>query len=109
MVLRISRDGDDRWIFSGLKFSIPGFFWVGKFRRYFFVCAWCDLSRDFFGIQNNLKILGSADCVVRVVSCIPFWKILRHGNSAGDFLWGLIFGPGIFLGFVGSHSECFGF
>ena len=30
-VLGISSDGDDRRIFLGLKFSIPGFFWVGKF------------------------------------------------------------------------------
>ena len=35
--------------FLGLKFSIPVFFLVGKF-------GWLDLSRDFFGIQNNLKI-----------------------------------------------------
>ena len=35
--------------FLGLKFSIPVFFFVGKF-------GWLDLSRDFFGIQNNLKI-----------------------------------------------------
>ena len=27
-VLRISSDGDDRRMFLGLKFSIPGFFWV---------------------------------------------------------------------------------
>jgi len=44
--------------FLGLKFSIPGFFWVGKFGKYFF--GWLDLSRDFLGIQNNLKIHGSA-------------------------------------------------
>ena len=30
-VLGISSDGDDRSIFLGLKFSIPGFFWVWKF------------------------------------------------------------------------------
>ena len=41
-----------------LKFSIPGFFWAGKFGKYFF--GWLDLSRDFLGIQNNLKIRGSA-------------------------------------------------
>ena len=35
-VLRISIDGDDRRIFLGLKFSIPGFFWVRKFGKYFF-------------------------------------------------------------------------
>ena len=35
-VLGISSDGDDRRIFWGLKFSIPGFFWVRKFGKYFF-------------------------------------------------------------------------
>ena len=44
--------------FGGLKFSILVFFLGGKFGKYFF--GWLDLSRDFLGIQNNLKILGSA-------------------------------------------------
>ena len=35
-VLGISSDGDDRRIFLGLKFSIPGFFGVRKFGKYFF-------------------------------------------------------------------------
>ena len=35
-VLGISSDGDDRRIFGGLKFSIPAFFWVRKFGKYFF-------------------------------------------------------------------------
>ena len=35
-VLEISSDGDDRRIFLGLKFSIPVFFWVRKFGKYFF-------------------------------------------------------------------------
>jgi len=43
---------------GGMKFSIPGFFWVGKFGKYFL--GWVDLSRDFLGIQNNLKIRGGA-------------------------------------------------
>ena len=30
-VLGISSDGDDQRIFWGLKFLIPGFFWVRKF------------------------------------------------------------------------------
>ena len=30
-VLGISSDGDDRRIFLGVKFLIPGFFWVRKF------------------------------------------------------------------------------
>ena len=44
----------------GLKFSIPRCFWVGKFGKYSF--GWLDLSRDFLGIQNNLKNCDSA-CV----------------------------------------------
>ena len=63
-VLRISSDRDNRRIFlfggGGLKISIPGCFWVGKFGKYFF--GWTDLSRDVLGIQNNLKNCGSA-CV----------------------------------------------
>ena len=35
VVLEISSDGDDRRIFLGLKFLIPGFFWVRKFGKYF--------------------------------------------------------------------------
>ena len=53
-VLRmISSDRDDRRIFWGLKFSISGFFWVGKFYQAFFSLGLLDLSRDFLGIQNN--------------------------------------------------------
>ena len=54
-VLGISSDGDDRRIFLGLKFSIPGLFWVRKFGKIFF--GWVDLSRDFLGV---LKKIGSA-------------------------------------------------
>ena len=50
-VLRISSDGGDRRIFWGLKFFIPGFFWVGKFGKYFF--GWLDLSRDFLGVNSK--------------------------------------------------------
>ena len=46
-VLRISSDRDDRRIFLGLKFLIPGFFWAGTFGKYFF--GWLDLSRDVLG------------------------------------------------------------
>ena len=61
---------------------------------------WLDLSRDFLGIQNNLKICGS----VRIsrprssankvqpnkeqheISFLnAFWKFSRLGNSALDF------------------------
>ncbi len=44
-VLGILSDGDDRRIFWGSKFSIPGVFWVEKFGKYFFYY----LSRDIFG------------------------------------------------------------
>ena len=58
----------DRRILGGLKFSIPGCFWVGKFGKYFFV--WLDLSGDLsrviLGIQNILKIGGSARVVLQI-------------------------------------------
>ena len=37
-------------MFLGLKFSIPGFSWVGKFGKYFF---FGDFSRDFFGYSKQ--------------------------------------------------------
>ena len=59
---------------GGLKFSIPGFFGVGKFGKYFsFLVAWIQVG--FFGgeggggIQINLKIRGSARVVV-LLACI---------------------------------------
>ena len=36
-VLGISSDRDDRRNFWGLKFSIRGLFWVGKFGKFFFL------------------------------------------------------------------------
>ena len=41
--------------FGDLKFSISGFFWVGKFGKYFF--GWLDLSRDFFWVLKILKFV----------------------------------------------------
>ena len=35
----MSRDRDNRRILGGLKFSISGFFWVGKFWQVFFLVA----------------------------------------------------------------------
>ena len=46
-VLRNSSDGDDWKIFLGLKFLIPGYFWAGKFGKYF--VEWLDLSIGTFG------------------------------------------------------------
>ena len=39
--------------FGGLKFSIPRFFWVRKFGKYFF--GKLDLSRDFFGVLKRIS------------------------------------------------------
>lgn len=64
-VLRISSDGD---LFFGLKFSIPGFFWVGKFGKYF---------------------LGAAVLIFNTLYCICFTK---PGNKVRKF------GMGIFGG-----------
>ena len=38
----------------------------------------------------------------------PFLELLRATKSAWDFSLGLIFGPGIFLGFAGSPRDIFG-
>ena len=67
-VLRISSDGDNRRILGGgwgLKFSIFG--------KYSF--GWLDLSRDFLGIQNNLKNCGSA-CVTDNQTCFAVVLII---------------------------------
>ena len=56
-VLWISSHGDELRIFGGEIFE-SRFFWVGKFGKYFF--GWLFLRRDFMGIQNYLKIHGTA-------------------------------------------------
>ena len=48
-VFWISSEGGDQRFFLCLKFSIPGFFWIGKLGNYFL--GWLDLSRDFWGRQ----------------------------------------------------------
>ena len=58
-VLRISSDRDDRRIFWGLKFSISGFFGVGKFWQVFSSLGSLIEVGIFWGIQNNLKIRDS--------------------------------------------------
>ena len=64
-VLQISTDGDDRRIFLGLKLSILGFFWVGKFGNFFL--GWLDLSRDFFGL---FKTIGRFVVVPTYPGCV---------------------------------------
>ena len=46
-VNQISSDGDDPRIFLGLELLIPGFFWVGKFDKYFW--GWLDLKGKYYG------------------------------------------------------------
>ena len=48
----MSSDGDDQWNFLGLKFSIPGFFWVEKCGKNFFVYLW-----GFFGYLKQSEDL----------------------------------------------------
>ena len=47
----ISSVGDDQRIFGGLKFSILGFFCVGKFGKYFF--GWLDLLVFWLSKQSE--------------------------------------------------------
>ena len=96
---------------GGLKFSSPGFVLGRKFSQVFF--GWLDLSRDFLGIQNNLKICGSA-CIswpcssankvkpnlFRKTLFLVLYNLMLSGHFQGAeiqhgvFLM-LIFGPGI--------------
>ena len=75
--LRISSDGDDRRIFWGFEIFDSEIFLGRRIWQVFLcVCVWLDLIRDFFGYSKHLKILGSANCVVHVLSCNHFWKFL---------------------------------
>ena len=67
-------------------------------RNHFWV-AWFNFLGGF---ETNVSIF----CVI---SFNAFWKFLWLRNSALDFLGGLNFGPGIFLGFVWSPRDFFGF
>ena len=91
--------------FFAFKFAIPGFFWIGRFSKYFF--GWLDLRMDFLGVFRTIWrfIVGLAYdnfrwcdkeaktniqfLVVSFIHVIPFhafWKFLRLGNLAWDFL-----------------------
>ena len=70
-VLWILSDEDDRRIFLGLKFSIPGFFGVGKFGKYFL--GRLDLSRDFLGYLKHLKFV-----------LVPAFPGCKHKHSKHD-------------------------
>jgi len=57
---------------------------------------------------NKQGFLGEFKTISRFLVVLN-WKFLRLGKMAWDFLRGLIFGPGIFWGFVGSPRDFFGF
>ena len=78
--------------FEGVRFSISGFFWVGKFWQVF-----------FWVFKTNVSIF-------RVISffVLCFLEISMTGDLHGIF-WGLNFSQGIFLGFVWSLRDFFGF
>ena len=69
--LQISSDRDDQRIFMGLKFSILGLFWVGKFGNFF--GGQLDLSRDFFGYSKHLKFV-----------VVPAFSGCKHKHSEHD-------------------------
>ena len=47
--------------FLGFEIFNSGIFWVGEFGKYFLCVCGSIWEGIFLGIQNNLKILGSAD------------------------------------------------
>ena len=81
-VLGISSDGDDQRIFLGLKFSIPGFFWVWKFGLGNLI----DLSRDFLGVLKRIPVPQGGT------------RNFKWRGWSKDFLGFEIFDSGIFLG-----------
>ena len=97
-VLRISSDGDDRGIFLGLKFSIPGICWVGKFGKLYF-CGWLDSRSDFFAYSKQsevafcIMVLMKQEMLLGVLRVVRIQKARKFGMG---FFWGLIFAPGVF-------------
>ena len=64
-VLRISSDGDDRRIFWGLKFSIPGFFLGRKIWQVFFLGGGLISVGIFLGITDQGKVFLDVSSVVK--------------------------------------------
>ena len=90
--------------FIGLKFSISGFFEVGKFCQLFFGIAWFKLG-FFSGFKAIWRFLIVPPHPGRIVPRINFYGTeIRH-----RIFWGSNFGPGSFLGFVWSPRDFFGF
>ena len=71
-----------------MKFSITGFFGGRKCGEYSF--RWLNLSRDFLGIQNNLKICACGGARVSQLSSSANkvrLTLLRLGNLVLDFFF----------------------
>ena len=98
---------------------MKGFLWVSNFclhdflgRKIFVFFGWLDLRRNVLGIQNNLKIRGGVCISWPCSSAIKvqpklfcFLWTFKAGKFGMGFFWSLIFGSGIFGGFVESpHS-----
>ena len=106
-VLGISCDRDDGRIFLGLKFSIPGFFWVRKFGKYFFgiligvgifwgyqkesVVPWLRSSAN--KVQTNVFRCCYCPCLI-----VNYGVALHRTCSAWD-LFGVNFWSRAFFGF----------
>ena len=89
-VIRISSDRDDRMIFLGLKFSISGFFWVGKFLQVLFWVAW--FKQDFFGYSK-----------------LMFLFFVSYHLMLSENFYGLEIQHGSILSFVGNTRDYLGF
>ena len=82
-VLQISSGGDDQRIFLGLKFLIPGFFWVGLGRSF---SSGLTLLRIFLGINSNsLNICGSGNVSWKLRLRNLAWVFLRVNVWSRDF------------------------
>ena len=106
-VLGISSDGDDGRIFLGLKFSIPGFFWVRKFGlgSLIWVGIFWGYKKNQMreriysdGMMNKQTRVFNFQCFSLCYSTTPFLELLRATKSAWDFL-GVNFWSRDFFGF----------
>ena len=85
--------------FLGLKFSIPGCFWVGKFGEYFF--GRIDLGRIFLGYSKQSEDSWPRSSPNKIQPNLALE--IRH-----RIFLGLTFVPGIFGRFVESPRDFWG-
>ena len=98
-VLRISSDGDDRGIFLGLKVSIPGFCWVGKFGKLYF-CGWFDSRSNFFAYSKQSEVAFCIMVLMKQETLLGVLRVVRIQKARK-------FGMGFFLGGVNFCSRVF--